>query len=135
MINPGAETIDGLVCLPDLESLDRKLDLLILAVDASKVPELVEQIIERDAAESVMLIPGGIGETEDSRERAELVESSISAAHEREDGGPVFLGSNCLGVISHPGGTIRFLSPRKNCPRPGGITPGGPPLSAKAARS
>ena len=60
-------------------------------------------MIEKNAAETVMLIAGGMGETDESSERASALMAKIRAAHEREGGGPVFLGANCLGVISHPG--------------------------------
>ena len=43
---------------------DAKNDLLVVAVNAAQVPDLVEEIISRDAAHAVMLIPGGMGETE-----------------------------------------------------------------------
>jgi hypothetical protein len=51
-----------------LKALDHKLDLLIVAVAASAVYDLVDEIIETDAVESVMLIPGSLGETKASRE-------------------------------------------------------------------
>jgi acyl-CoA synthetase (NDP forming) len=78
---------------------------------------LVEEIIARDAARSVMLIPGGMGETEESRERAGQVMAQINAAHEKADGGPVFLGANCMGVISRPGGYDTWFIPEEKLPR------------------
>ena len=43
------------------DALDVKLDLFVIAVGSDKVPDLVDQIIAQDAAETVMLIPGGHG--------------------------------------------------------------------------
>ena len=63
IIRPGETEIDGVKCADSLKTLDHKLDLLIVAVAASAVYELVDEIIETDAVESVMLIPGGLGET------------------------------------------------------------------------
>ena len=86
----------GIDCLPDLAALENsgkgKLDLFIVAVGADQVPDLVEDIIEKDAAHAVMLIAGGLGETPDSRDRAEQVVEAICAARIRPDtdGGPVF---------------------------------------------
>jgi acyl-CoA synthetase (NDP forming) len=117
VIRPGAERIDGLRCVPDLASVGGKLDLLILAVDASKVPDLVDEVIRRDAAQAVILIPGGIGETEGSRDRAEELTRKIRQAHQAADGGPVFLGSNCLGVISHPGRYDTLFIPDEKLPK------------------
>ncbi|MDP1910747.1 MAG: CoA-binding protein, partial [Hyphomicrobium sp.] len=103
IIRPGEKEIDGVKCVESLKALDHKLDLLIVAVAASAVYELVDEIIATDAVESVMLIPGSLGETKKSREPAAALAVRINAAHGKEGGGPVFLGANCLGVVSHPG--------------------------------
>ncbi len=117
IIRPGMEEIDGVRCVADLESLDRKLDLLVVAVDAEKVPDIVDAVIELDAAESVMLIPGGIGEKKGSEERARLLKENMNRAHGREDGGPIFLGGNCLGVVSHPGSYDTLFIPEEKLPK------------------
>ena len=103
VIKPDTESIDGVRCRPDLQDLEHKLDLLVVAVDSSQVPEVVERVLDLEAAETVMLIPGGIGETEGSQELARDLTIRINQTREREDKGPLFLGSNCLGVVSHPG--------------------------------
>lgn len=41
----------------------------------------------------------------------------IGAAHLREDGGPVFLGANCLGVVSHPGRYDTMFIPEAKLPK------------------
>ena len=46
----------------DLTLLPQKVDLLILAISAEKVEMLLDSIIEKDIANSVILIPGGLGE-------------------------------------------------------------------------
>ncbi|MCG8565238.1 MAG: CoA-binding protein, partial [Desulfobacterales bacterium] len=58
-----------------------------------------------------------MGETEASRERAEQVIQKIKAAHAEADGGPVFLGGNCLGMISRPGGMETFFVPEVVSPK------------------
>jgi acyl-CoA synthetase (NDP forming) len=117
----GVKEIDGVRCLDGLAGLEKdrisKLDLLIVAVGASQVPDLVEEIIQRDAARSVMLIPGGMGETQDSRDRALQVIAQIHGAHTREGGGPVFLGANCMGVISRPGRYDTWFIPEEKLPK------------------
>ncbi|MCP3942813.1 MAG: CoA-binding protein [Desulfobacteraceae bacterium] len=94
-------------CLPGLGALTEKLDLFIVAVGASQVPDLVEKVIALDAAHSVMLIPGGMGETHDSKARADQVMAQINEARSlgssSKGEGVVFLGANCMGVISKPG--------------------------------
>jgi acyl-CoA synthetase (NDP forming) len=120
VIKPGAGGIDGLKCIPDLTALTGKLDLLVLAVDASSVPDLVDEILKRDSAHAVLLIPGGIGETAGSRELAEALGRKIGRAHLKADGGPVFLGANCLGVVSQPGSFDTLPVPEEKLPRPRG---------------
>jgi acyl-CoA synthetase (NDP forming) len=117
----GVTEIDGVRCLESLDCLKKDrisgLDLLIVAVGASQVPDLVEEIIEKDLARAVMLIPGGMGETEDSRDRARQVIAQIHDAHTKEGGGPVFLGANCMGVISKPGQYDTWFIPEEKLPK------------------
>ena len=117
----GTKEIDKVRCLPNLEALkleeNKKLDLFIVAVGAAQVPELVDDLIRLDAAHAIMLIPGGMGETHDSRERAQNVMEKIDRAHGAHDGGPVFLGANCMGVISKPGGYDTWFIPEQKLPK------------------
>ena len=117
----GMDEMDGIKCLPGLGEIKEKLDLFIVAVGAANVPDLVEEVIQLDAANSVMLISGGLGETEDSKDRADKVISQINAAHalsnSREGGGPVFLGANCMGVISKPGFYDTWFIPEEKLPK------------------
>jgi acyl-CoA synthetase (NDP forming) len=117
LIRPGLDSFEGIACVPDLAALDTQLDLLVIAVGSDKVPELVDQILAKSIARTVMLIPGGMGETVESAARAQDVMHKISAAHTREDGGPIFLGANCLGVISHPGKYDTLFIPEAKLPK------------------
>jgi acyl-CoA synthetase (NDP forming) len=117
LIRPGLDQFEGIACVDNLASLDVKLDLLVIAVGADKVPEIVDQVIAQDAAETVMLIPGGMGETAESQERAAHVMQLIANARSTADGGPVFLGANCLGVISHPGKYDTLFIPDAKLPK------------------
>jgi predicted CoA-binding protein len=81
LIREGVNEIDGVVCVPNLKSLPARLDLLVVAIGAHQVPGLVDEIISLDAANSVMLIPGGLGENEASKERAAQVIARINAVH------------------------------------------------------
>ena len=118
IIRPGEKEIDGVKCVESLGSLEQKLDLLIVAVAASAVYELVDEIIQTEAVESVMLIPGSLGETRKSREPAAALAMRINAAHAKEGGGPIFLGANCLGVVSHPGSYDSWFIPLERLPKP-----------------
>jgi acyl-CoA synthetase (NDP forming) len=118
VIRPGEAEIDGVKCVAGLDALDGKLDLLIVAVSADAVYGLVDEIIATDAVDAVMLIPGGLGETRKSREPASEMADRINAAHGKEGGGPIFLGANCLGVVSHPGAYDSWFIPLERLPKP-----------------
>jgi acetate---CoA ligase (ADP-forming) len=118
IIRPGEKEIDGVRCVESLRSLEGKLDLLIVAIAASAVYDLVDEIIDTDAVESVMLIPGSLGETKKSREPAAALALRINAAHGKDGGGPIFLGANCLGVVSHPGSYDSWFIPLERLPKP-----------------
>lgn len=118
ILRPEETEIDGVRCVPGLKGLDTRLDLLIVAVAASAVYELVDEIIATDAVDAVMLIPGSLGETAKSREPAAALAARINAAHAKPGGGPVFLGANCLGVVSHPGRYDSWFIPLERLPKP-----------------
>ncbi len=118
ILRSGIDEIDGVKCIEDLSSLEEKLDLLIVAVGADAVFILVEELILSKKVESVMLIPGGLGETEASRKPAARMSALINNAHSGADGGPIFLGGNCLGIVSHPGGYDSWFIPKEKLPRP-----------------
>lgn len=115
LIRPGMDEIDGVRCVESLAALDHKLDLFVVAVGSTQVPELVDQLIDLDCAESVMLIPGGMGETAESAARAEAVIAKITEAHAKGVG-PVFLGGNCMGVVSRPGSYDTWFIPKEKLP-------------------
>lgn len=117
VIGSDAQTIDGVICLPDLSALSHKLDLLVISVEASLVPELVDTIIARQLAEAVLLIPGGLGETTGSAQRGLQLKTHINQTHQQHDGGPVFIGGNSLGIISHPGHYDTLFIPEAKLPK------------------
>lgn len=118
IIRDGETEIDGVRCVASLRALEHKLDLLIVAVAATAVYDLVDEIIETDSVESVMLIPGSLGETAASREPAAVLAERINAAHGKPGGGAVFLGANCLGVVSHAGRYDSWFIPLERLPKP-----------------
>jgi acyl-CoA synthetase (NDP forming) len=103
VVRPGSHEIDGARCVPTIADLPEKVDLFVVAIGAAQVPDVVHELIEHDRANAVILIPGGLGEKEGSQDLERELKQRIVAAHRTADGGPVFLGGNSLGVISHPG--------------------------------
>ncbi|MEI8030144.1 MAG: acetate--CoA ligase family protein, partial [Comamonadaceae bacterium] len=116
VINPDGQEVDGVRCALSLGALEKKLDLLILAVTADVAFGIIDDVIRTDAVESVLLIPGGMGETEASREPARQMQTKIDEAR-RSGRGPVFAGANCLGIISHAGNYDSWFIPEERLPR------------------
>ncbi len=110
-------SIDDVSCLSNLDALTEPVDLLVMAVGAESLSELVPAIIDKNAAHAVMLIAGNMGETHDSVDRAEKVIHAIEQGHMKSDGGPVFIGANCMGVVSHPGNYDTWFIPKEKFPQ------------------
>lgn len=103
VIKPGVEEIDGCRCWPDLTTLPEPVDLLVVAVAASAVPSLIEEVVAGGKAQSVIVIPGGLGELRGTERHAVSVRGSLATARSTPEGGPLVVGGNCLGVRSRPG--------------------------------
>ena len=67
VVKPGADVIDGCRCVPNVAGLPFRPDLFVVALNAARAVDLVEEVVRRDAAESVILIPGGLEETASGR--------------------------------------------------------------------
>ena len=103
VVKPGSERIDGVKCVPSLEALPERQDLLILSISAAQAPEAIAAIAEGQRAESVILIPGGLDEKPESAPLVARMKQAIADARATAWGGPVINGGNCLGVRSVPG--------------------------------
>ena len=123
VVKPGAETIDGCHCVTSVADLP-SVDLAVLAIDAGQIPETVDRMLELRAAESLILIPGGLGERSGSEDRADRLRASLAAARRSAWRGPVINGGNCLGIRSRPGRYDTLFIPEPKLPFPGGpVTP------------
>lgn len=117
VVRPGAEEIAGARCVPSIAELPEKVDLFVVAVGADQVPAVVSDLVDHDKANAVILIPGGLGEKEGSHEIERALKAKIQAAHRTEDGGPVFVGGNSMGVVSHPGRYDTWFIPEDKLPK------------------
>lgn len=117
LVHPSATMIGTIATLPDLQSISQKLDMLILAVNGENIPAMVAEILKHDLAESVVLIPGGLGEVA-GQERVLLdMLESIDSARSEAGTAPVLLGGNSLGVLSHPGSYDALFIPESKLPK------------------
>lgn len=124
VVKAGLDRIDGVRCVPDIASLPQPTDVLVLGVAAAHTPETLEQIVRHRAAESVIVIPGGLGERRGSEDLEQRMRNTLCAARQSEWQGPVLNGGNCLGVRSVPGGYDTMFIPKYKLPWPSG--PAGP---------
>jgi acyl-CoA synthetase (NDP forming) len=124
VVKPGTDRIEGVRCVPDIASLPQPADVLVLSVAAAHTPETLEQIVRHRAAESVIVIPGGLGERAGSEELERRMRDTLHAARRTEWQGPIVNGGNCLGVRSVPGGYDTMFIPEHKLRWPAG--PAGP---------
>lgn len=116
LVSSAGHEIEGVACVKDITGISG-VDLMIIAVGAHRVPDLIDEIIDNRRARSVILISGGLGETTESHEQAREMAEKICRAHAREGGGPLVLGGNCLGVISRTGRVDSFFTPETCSPK------------------
>jgi acyl-CoA synthetase (NDP forming) len=120
VIKEDSEVIDGVRCVPGVRELPEPVDLMVVSTASEGVPQLLRETIDGGMAKSLILIPGGMGETEGSRDLQTELREIIAASRNNADGGPIVLGGNCLGVRSRPGQYDTFfvphekLAPRRN---------------------
>ena len=92
-VNPKAETIEGLRCYPDLESIEQIPELVIVVVPAKIVPAVMQQCA-KVGAKSVIIITAGFKEV--GNQGKVLEQQVVQIA---KQAGIRVIGPNCLGVI------------------------------------
>ena len=117
VVKEGEDSIDGVRCYPAIAALPSRMDLVVLAVGAPQVPGLLDEIVAREAAESVVLIPGGIGEMSGSEALESRIKARIEASRALPSRGPLVVGPNSLGIISRPGRYDTLFIPETKLPK------------------
>jgi len=92
-VNPKADSIEGLKCYPDLESIGEIPELVVVIVPAKAVPTVMQQCA-RIKAKSVIIITAGFKEV--GKEGKQLEEQVVQIARQA---GIRVIGPNCLGMI------------------------------------
>ncbi len=118
VVKPNTEKIEGCRCVPDIASLPERVDLFILSIDAAQAPGALTEIIEKQKAESVILIPGGLEEKKGTEEIVQHMRDALYKSRATSWGGPVVNGGNCLGVTSRPGHYDTMFIPESKLPVP-----------------
>jgi len=92
-INPNAQSIEGLDCHGDLESLGQTPDLVIIIIPAKIVPAIMQQCA-KVGVKSVIIITAGFKEVGEKGRELEKKISQIA-----RQAGIRLIGPNCLGLI------------------------------------
>jgi acyl-CoA synthetase (NDP forming) len=113
-VNPRGGDLQGEKVYPNLKEIPEKVDLVVVAVRAERVPSVFAECVEAGAG-SAAVISGGFAETG----RKDLQDRIVSMA--KEAGFP-FIGPNCLGIYS-PKNVNTFFLPGERMvrPDPGGV--------------
>lgn len=123
IIKRDRETLAGCRCYPDVRSLPERVDLLVLAVAAPQVPDLLTEIVETEKAESIILIPGGLDEKSGGERLAARALDVLTRSRSSDWRGPLVNGGNCMGIRSRPGRYDTTFIPEYKLPkgRPGPV--------------
>jgi len=93
-VNPQADTIEGLQCYPDLQSIEQVPELVVIIVPAKIVSVVMQQCV-KVGTRAVIIITAGFKEV--GKEGRELEEQIVQIARQA---GIRIIGPNCLGVIA-----------------------------------
>lgn len=113
-IKQGHEDIDGVRCVPTIAELPETVDLLVLAVGSTQLPQVVGEAVDSGKVRTGIMIAGGVGETEGTEQIQAQVGERIARGRCRPDGGPVFVGPNCMGIQSRVGRYDTFFVPSEH---------------------
>lgn len=117
LIHPDGRKIDTIATTPGLTAMATKVDLLILAVEGSLVPDMIVDILQHNLAESVILISGGLGEHDTQEHLVSEIQANIAEKRQGANEVAVFLGANSLGILSHPGNYDAMFIPDTKLPK------------------
>ncbi|MCX6552707.1 MAG: acetate--CoA ligase family protein [Acidobacteria bacterium] len=120
IVKADSDQIEGCRCVPDIASVPGRVDLFVLCIDATQASRAIVEIIEREKAESVVLIPGGLEEKAGSDAIVTRMRDALARSRRGSWGGPVINGGNCLGIRSLPGRYDTTFIPEYKLPVPAG---------------
>lgn len=112
-VNPKRDVLFGRECFPDIASINREVDLAVIATPAATVPAIVEDCGEAGVA-GIIIISAGFKETgEAGRELEDRIRET------RKKYGMRIIGPNCIGLIRP---TVNLnTSFLKSCPDSGNV--------------
>jgi len=120
VVKPGCAEVDGVRCVPDVASLPERVDLFVLSIPAAQTPGCIAELAERDKAEAVIVIPGGLEEKSGTEAIVGRMRDALAASRGTKGRGPILNGGNCLGIRSVPGRYNTLFIPEYKLPMPSG---------------
>jgi len=93
-VNPHTQKLDGVPCFARVSAIGQPIDLVVIAVPAAVVPDVVADC-ERAGAHGLLVISAGFAETGD--EGREVQQHLV---HRVRAGGMRMVGPNCLGLLN-----------------------------------
>ncbi|MCE4623449.1 MAG: acetate--CoA ligase family protein [Caldisphaeraceae archaeon] len=112
-VNPRHEKILGIRSYPSLSSIDGEVDIAVIAIDASRVPSVIEDA-GRKKVKGVIIVSGGFAET-GTQEGERLQKEVIDIATKYNIR---VLGPNCIGIFNSYNGIDTFFLPYEKMRRP-----------------
>ena len=93
-INPKQEKILGIKCYPSISSIPEKIDLVIVCVDLSITPPILEECAKK-GVHSVVIVSGGGKELGGKRAEYEAEVKRLAEKHKIR-----IIGPNCIGIFN-----------------------------------
>jgi acetate---CoA ligase (ADP-forming) len=93
-VNPKYQSVMGVPCYPNVDAIDREVDLVVVAIPASGVPDLLRACASK-GVKAAIVISAGFKEVGPS---GAMLEKEIRGI--AQSSGIALLGPNCLGVIN-----------------------------------
>lgn len=93
-INPKADEILGVKCYPSIEAIDGNVDLVVVCVDLSVTPPILESCAKK-GIHNVVIVSGGGKELGGERADYEAQIKSLSEKHKIR-----IIGPNCIGMFN-----------------------------------
>ena len=98
-VNPEARHVRGVRAYPSVLDVPDDIDLVVIAVPAASVPDVVEQCARR-GVHGLVVISGGFGERGDETERAAGRAAQRELVAAARTHGMRVVGPNCLGIVN-----------------------------------
>jgi acyl-CoA synthetase (NDP forming)/GNAT superfamily N-acetyltransferase len=98
-VNRSAEDVDGVPTYPTVSAIPQAVDLVVLAVPAASVPDVVAECATA-GVHGLVVVSGGFGERGDAAERQDGLLAQRKIVTEARANGMRVVGPNCLGIIN-----------------------------------